>query len=505
MAEAPFRISGWDRFLMGVAPGWGLRRLQARVAARTMARHYDAAGGGRRTSGWHKSGSDANAAAGSNIATLRNLSRDLVRNNGWARRGIQVIANNVVGYGITPSPAEDVPKARATQAAKLWKTWAKSVECDYDGRMPFTGIQRLAMRTIAESGEVLLVRKVSTDKGLALPLRVRVLEPDYIDATKHGMVVNGDGLIRYGIEFDKEGRRVAYWLYDQHPGASIVWPGVRMESRRVPASDVIHIYEVERPGLIRGVPWLCAVIAKLQDFDDYEDAVLLQKKIAACFAAFVRDLDGTAGGLGQPDADDDTLETLEPGMIAYLPPGKDVTFATPPNVADHGTFSTTNLRRIAAGLGVTYEDLTSDYSQVNFSSARMARLAHWANVDNWRWNMFVPQLCDGVWRWAMELAAARHGWRMIPEATWSAPPVPMLEPEKEGLAMQRLVRAGVKSQPQVIREQGEDPDQVLAEIVEWNKKLDEHGVVLDSDPRKTSATGQAQAEEPAGDPDDAQA
>jgi capsid protein len=60
------------------------------------------------------------------------------------------------------------------------------------------------------------------------------------------------------------------------------------------------------------------------------------------------------------------------------------------------------LRKIAKGLGLTYEDFTGDYSNVNFSSARMAQIEHWHNVEDWRWHLLVPQFCDPVWKWAMQ-------------------------------------------------------------------------------------------------------
>jgi capsid protein len=219
----------------------------------------------------------------------------------------------------------------------------------------------------------------------------------------------------------------------------------------------------------------------------------MQQKVAACFGAFVTDLDGTAPtlGIGSTGGDGQQVDQLEPGHIEYLPPGKSISFATPPPTSNPG-FSTRTLRRIAAGLGVTYEDLTGDYSQVNFSSARMARLAHWQNVHEWRWHMLIPQLCNGVWQWAMGLAAAIEGWPTVPTAQWAAPPMPILEPDKEGLAYQRLVRIGAMTWGQMIRELGEDPTAQLDEIETFNRELDERGIVLDSDPRRTNAAGIAQ-------------
>lgn len=486
-----FRVTWLDRFLIGVAPEWGLRRVRHRAAAQLVARSYEAAAGGRRTAGWSRNASDANAANSRSLIALRELSRDLRRNNGWARRAIQVIGNNTVGWGIEAKALAGTPEL-AARALELWQSWASSPLCDYDGRLPFSGLQRLVLQTVVESGEALVVReRARSADGLSIPLRIRVLEPDYLDVQRDGVLGPGGGPIVQGVELDGRGRRVAYWLYTYHPGSNRV-AGSVFGSQRVPVEDVIHVYQVDRPGQTRGVPWLASAIAKLQDFDEYDDAVLLQQKIAACFGAFVQDLDGAATAIGQQSESDELLESLEPGQIQYLPPGKSITFAQPPGVADHGGFSVTTLRRIAASIGVTYEDLTGDYSQVNFSSARIARLSHWANVHAWRWDMLMPQLCDGVWRWAMELAAALNGWPEVPRAAWTPPPMPMLEPDKEGLAYTRLIRSGMMTLHQAIQERGEDPATHLAEIAAINAELDRLGIILDSDPRRTTINGQGQ-------------
>lgn len=484
------RISWLDRAILAVAPAWGRRRIAARAAAR-FARHYEAASGGRRTAGWYRMHTDANAAAGPSIQALREFSRDLRRNNAWARRGVQVIVNGTVGWGVVPKPS-----AVAKEAKAVWKLWAETALCDFDGRLPFAGLQRLVMSTVVESGAALVLLEVDDDERLPVPLRIRVLEPDYLDQRKDGPVDGAGGnVIIQGIEFDRRGRRVAYHLHRHHPGASgggrLIDPR-GLESRRVPADDVLHVYQVERAGGVQGIPWLASVIAKLNDLDEYEDGALMQQKIASFFGAFVQDFDGLGTALGGADPGappDPLIETLEPGSVNYLPPGKTVAFPSPPSAQSYDPFTKANLRRIAAGLGVTYEDLTGDYGQVNYSSARMARLGFYRNVDDWRWNMLIPQFCDGVWRRVMALAAPAYGWATVPSATWTPPPIPMLDPDKEGLAYQRLVRSGAMTLFGMIRELGYDPDEHLAEIATGNKRLDELEIWLDSDPRRIAAGG----------------
>jgi lambda family phage portal protein len=492
-AGGELRITWADRFWLAVAPGYGQRRIEARARVQLLTRHYEAAQGGRRTDGWRRSGTDANTANGPALGALRDLARDLRRNNGWARRGVEAITNNTVGEGIKPKAKQGRSAARSLAAVQIWNDWAECKSCDFDGQLNFYGIQRLVMETVAEAGEALILRQPpAPGDDFTIPMRLQVLEPDYLDATRNGIMGPGGGPIINGVELDKLGRRVAYWLFTSHPGSQRLMT-VKFESVRVPAERVLHVYRLDRPGQLRGVSWLAAAITRLKDLDDFEDAELMQQKVAACFGAFVTDMDGAASPLGQEGTDSkgQPIESLEPGHIEYLPPGKTVTFASPPSPQD-GKFSARRLRQIAVSLGITYEELSSDYSQVNFSSARMARIAEWQNVGVWRSQMLVPQLCDAVWSWAMDLLVELNGWPEKPRASWSAPPMPMLEPDKEGLAYQRLVRNGFMTWAQAVHELGYDPFEQLDELEAMNEEFDERGLVLDVDPRRMTQAGQVQ-------------
>jgi lambda family phage portal protein len=479
-----------DRTISWFSPGWALSREKSRA----MARHYEAASFGRRTDGRNRSNSDANSAAsGAALSVLRAQARDLVRNNPWGRQGLKAIHENTVGWGIRPL-AEGPGAERMTA---LWKRWAESTECDSGGRQTFYGLQTMVMRTVAESGEVLIRRRFRRpEDGLAIPMQLQVLEPDLLDTSKDGVKGAAGGDIIQGVEFDMLGRRVAYWLFDRHPGGRWLTSPV---SRRIPADGILHVFDQERPGQVRGPSWFASVDIRLRDFDEFEDATLMKQKIAACMAAFVTDLDGSGGGLGQPGVDagsGQATDTFEPGMIIPLPTGKQVTVANPPSSTDHKSFTSTSLHGVAAGLGVTYEDLTGDYSQVNYSSARMARLAHQRKLHHWRWNMLIPQFCSPVWAWAVDVLALAGEQLDLAPVQWIAPPMPILEPDKEGTAYQRLIRNGAMTWPQMISELGEDPKAQLAAIAAFNKELDRTGVILDCDPRQMSQGGQPVTQPP---------
>jgi lambda family phage portal protein len=481
-----------DRFTSIFAPRWTLERVRARAAVDHFARHYEAAQVSRRTSGWNRARGDANAVTGAALAELRMHARDLVRNTGWARRGRQVIANSTVGWGIVPRPEGQYAK----QAAQAWKTWANATTCEASGRHTFYSLQALVMRSVAESGEVLIRRRPRrVEDGLPLPLQLQVLEADYLDTSRDAAVGDSGGPIIQGVEFDAIGRRKAYWLFTEHPGNS----RAAAVSKRVPAVDVAHIYYCDRPGQVRGPSWFGAAIVPLKELDDFEDAELMRQKIAACFAAFITDVDGQGGGVGETSASAPLVETLEPGMMSYLPPGKSVTMANPPTTVEGG-FSARHLRKVAAALGVTFEDLTGDYSQVNYSSARMARLSFVANVRDWQWNMIIPQLCAPVWKWAMEAAelAGAIPAGGVPGADWTAPPLPMIDPDKEADGYKKAVRAGMMTPSEMVREQGGDPATHWGEYARDMGELDALGIKLSVDVRAVSDAGLTQERAGAG-------
>lgn len=478
-----------DRVIAFVNPQAAIRRQRARLAVDAMdrisARKYEGAAKGRRIDGWLTQSTSANAEISTALATLRDRSRDLVRNNPYAARAIQAISANTVGTGIVPQAKHKKPKP-AQMAMDAWRVWGETTQCDADGNLDFYGLQALAMRTVAESGECLIRQRRSQDPKLAIPLQLQLLEADFVDSSKEGDLESG-GYIIQGVEFDRFGKRVAYYLFTKHPGDK----AASKVSVRVPAEEIIHLYRKDRPGQVRGVPWSAPVIVRLHDFDEYEDAQLVRQKIAACYTAFVQDIETP---LDSTAAESVLGERLEPGSIELLPPGKTITLANPPTVTGYNEYASAVLHAVAAGYGVTYEMLTGDFSQVNFSSGRMGWLEFNRNIELWRWSMLIPQFCNTVWAWFIEAAMLKGFSVEGVEATWTPPRREMIDPTREVPATIKAIRGGLMSLSQSIRENGYDPKTHLEEMKADFDLLDKLGLKLDSDPRNITAGGMVQPE-----------
>lgn len=483
-------MTNWlDRASLAIAPRWGLKRFRARVAAELLQRHYEAAAAGRRTQGWRRNASDPNAALAGGLHSLRDHARDLVRNNPYAESALSTIVDHVCGWGIVASPNKTtVTRASYNVAKSRWDAWAGTKACDADGRHDFVGLEKLVMRTVVEAGEVLVRRRWRLPiDNLPIPMQLQIIEPDFLDTSKDGLSLPNGGRIVQGVEFDAIGKRAAYWLFREHPGSAFVGSNFSA-SQRIPASEILHVFKPGRSGQVRAASWFAPVILRLKDFDEYEDAALMKQKIAACLAVITSDLDGTSPTLGGASTDKPEVDYLEPGMIVNAAAGRSVNVVQPPSVAEHSAYTTTVLRAIATGLGVAYEDLTGDYTNLPFSAARMSRLRHWARVHDWRWNMLIPQFCGPAWEWAMQ-AAAIVGLPETPAVEWTAPAMPMIEPDKEGLAYSRNIRAGITTLSETLRELGYDPETILTEMSKDWELVDRLGLILDSDPRKTTQAG----------------
>jgi len=433
----------------------------------------EAASHGRRTWNWRTSNSPATTEAGTAIVKLRDRSREMVRNNSWANKAIAVIGNNPIGTGIRPAISTESNNKKAEKKIKAaWNMWADSTACDFDGRLNFYGLQKLIIRAVAECGECLIVKDIDAKTQ---SVQLRILEGDFIDTNKHtaGTYWGESDFDFYGVRFDKKGKRIGVWLFERHPEFG------NINSTLYKEDQVIHVFDSLRAGQARGVPMGVSGFLRLRDMSDYEDAQLVRQKVAACFSVFVQQ--NGAQVLNTVD-DGDRFERVEPGMINYLSPGEQVTFGSPPVVEGYESYTRQVLRGIAAAYGVTYEALTGDYSQVNFSSARMAWLEFSRNIAGWQRDIMQPAL-EKVFTWFLDIFKLKTNSKEQYYAEWTAPRREMIDPTRETNALVAMIRAGLKSYPEAMRELGYDPEDTLDEAKNFYELIDKLGLKLTTDLR----------------------
>lgn len=463
------RING---LLASVAPQFALRREMAIIQRQSlMGGHYDGAGRTARASDFRKNRTDAIESNRADRASLRWVSRDMLRNNPRVVRARRQLVNHVVGAGIQPSvhvPGDDgAPDELKRTVDGLIRAHCLTTTWDTDGRLTMLGQQSQAFGTIVTDGEVLFRRRMRRpEDGLPLNFQVQVLEADFLNPLIDGKLPSGNTAVE-GIEFDKLGRRVAYHLFVEHPGGRY---GAMPATTRVAAEHIIHAFDPARPGQQRGVSWFAPVITLLHDLQKYQDAQVKRQEIAAMFAAIWK--------TDEPEE----FSTLAPGSVMQIRTEEELDFTTPPGVDGYEAFMRATERTIAAALGLTHEQLTGDTSQSNYTSHRAGRMAVDPNIRDWQQNLMVAQVCAGFSRWIGE--AIQDVADIAPDAyeiRYTPPARPVVDPTKDAAADRLEIETGLSSKREKIRERGKDPAKVEAEIAEERAASKAAGVHYSTD------------------------
>lgn len=392
-----------DTVVSWFAPHAALRRMHAR---QVLNRGYESAKAHRlrRTVA-------SNLSADSHLLhdadSLRAEARRLVRDNAYAKGVIRAATRNIIGTGIKPQCRVERRNGDQNEkfnqlAEKAWKRWQSA--CDVTGQLSFAEILRLIISERWEAGEVLVRFVRIDDQSRFLPFAIELIDADRLaseyDVARRFNVSQGNE-IRRGIELDAMGRPVAYYLYDHHPNEvnSHNW-----EIKRVPASEVIHLFRVTRVGQTRGVTEFAPVLSWMEKTDRYVDHEITSSAIASCFSVAIKSVDGSGTGIAPPagsdtsDSSGNSFDHVEPGMVARLFPDEDISVINPARgQSEAQAWINLMLRSMGVGTGLSYERLTRDYSQTNYSSNRASDLEdrrEFRSEQQW----IIDRFCIPVWK-----------------------------------------------------------------------------------------------------------
>jgi len=423
-------------------------------------------------------------------ATITARARYLVRNNGYATNAAESWTGNAVGDGINPS--SKISNARLKKRVMdLWWNWTDFA--DAEGLTDFFGLQRRAAREMFITGETFFVfRPVPASMGLQVPLQLQLLPTEMLPLTKNEVLANGN-VIRCGIEFDINGRRVAYHFLRRHPG-DLTQPDLTTETVRIPALDVIHLMDAADAGQLRGVSRLAPAIVKLFLLDQYDDAELDRKKVAAMYALFITTPAPTEpfDTAEEEDENGERVMDVQPGQVTMLEPGEEVQTSSPADVGQtYEPFQYRTILQIAAATGVPYAYVSGDMLKANYSNSRLALLEFRRRVGAWQHSVMVWQLCRRVWERWMDMAALSGALAIrnfeakraeYIACDWLPPKWDWVDPLKDANAEIEQIKSGLKSRTQAIAERGYDIVQVDAEIAEERKRAAAMGISFEEAP-----------------------
>ena len=345
---------------------------------------------------WLTYGGSGDSDLNPELPKLRERSRDLIRNNGIASGAIQTLTDNVIGPGLRLVVSPDYKALNkdkkwsnewSRQVESLWREWAESTECDVTRSLTFNGLTTQIYRSSIINGEALAL--VLWLKNREVHTVFQLVESDRLSNPEGKM---DNERLRGGIEINKYGTPIAYYILKNHPGDAL-YSGFNTW-QRIPARmtfgrpRILHVHDKERTGQSRGKPLFSSIIPLFKLLDQYVNSEVKGSIVASMLAAFIETpMDREAleqmfsneeGKKGEMESRKNWNLRLQPGSILPLFPGDKVTPFTPtrPN-SSYAAFVENLLRNIGIGMNLPYELLMKDFSKTNYSSARASLLESW--------------------------------------------------------------------------------------------------------------------------------
>ena len=445
---------------------------------RGRSRGYQAADSGRLLADWITQNQSANATIRQSLKVLRARSRDLVINDDYASRFIDLVGDNVTGpdgvrLQVRSRDGDKLDKFANDKIEAAWAEWSKRGVCTVDGRLSWVDAQRQIIQTIAKDGELLIRHIRGRSAGNKFNYAIQILEADYLSEDKTHDRPN----VEMGVELNDFKRPTGYYFYTGHPGSDVSTAGQR--TVRLPASDILHPYIVSRPEQVRGVPWMAPAMFRLKMLSGYEEAEVVAARMAASKMGFF-ETETPEGYQGDGlDADGNTVTEMEPGIFEQLPPGVKFTEYNPTHpTTQFKDFVKGVLRGASSGMGVSYNTLANDLEGVNYSSLRQGALNErdqWRSLQTWFIGAVVAPIFE---EWL--LAYLSSGLTTLPPRkydkfntpVWSPRGWAWVDPAKEVTAATAAIDAGLKSKTEVMAEQGRDFQETL-DVLASEKELEE--------------------------------
>lgn len=388
-----------DKAIAYFDPQRAVRRLKSRTQLALAGAYTGASRSKRSLSAFKPRGGSADADVLPDLSTLRDRSRDLLRNVPLAAGAVNTAATNVVGTGLMLKSQVDRERLGWTEEqAAAWQStverefalWADSTWCDATRTQSFYGLQDLAFRSTLENGDCFALLPFIKRPGTLYDLRVQLIEADRVcnkdferDSTKKAG----------GVTLDAAGAPLSYDLLNKHPGdwdgAAREWKTYQAFGGKTGRRNVLHLYTKLRIGQTRGVPYLTPVIELLTQLSRYTEsevfAAVLSSMVAIVFKTDGEGpspLESAVNGQTPATGAADTAQggwdgTLTPGLTVEMSPGESVESMSPtrPN-AGFDPFVQALLRQVGVALEIPFEVLVKHFT-ASYSAARAALLEAW--------------------------------------------------------------------------------------------------------------------------------
>lgn len=373
-------------------------------------------------------------------STLDARTRDIARNDGYIQSGIDINRDGIVGsaYLVNSKPAYKVlglddkwAEEFQEEAEEKFTLYAESPNNWIDAARlnTLTELVRLAVGVHSFGGEILASAEWIREPNRSYNTAIQMIDTDRLSNPNGEMDTQ---YLRAGVERNRYGAPEAYHVLMAHPSDYTLGDN-SYRWKRVPIRkpwgriQMIHIYEQLRPDQSRGVSAMVAALKEMKITKKFRDVVLQNAVVNATYAASIEsDLpsDVVMQQMGGGNIGKDAIEAyasnylgaiakyagnsrnmhIDGVKIPHFFPGTRLQLRPAGQPGGVGTeFETSLLRYIAAALGLSYEELSRDFSKTNYSSARAAMNTTWKHLQAKK-KVVADKFASHVYRLWMEEA-----------------------------------------------------------------------------------------------------
>lgn len=509
-----------DGFIAALFPRWAERRALARLRLeainhrRALASTYAAAEHNRLTADWSTRNTSADGAIVADLGTLIARARSAVRDDWAAAAIVSGWRRHVVGTGFSVrsnarDPWSGKPFTEFNKAAdRLFARWCRARFCDLERKKNFHAFQSLMQSEKVTVGEAFIAIRVAGEDPRRRRARVpriilQAFEVEQLDTTIVQNPDTGDE-IRNGIEVDRYGAPVAYWVYtDCHPlDASLAINAARggAQSVRIPAEDVCHLARWDRPRQTHGVSRLAPILKKLRHLQMYDEYQLVAARLEACYGAAI-EIDpnapntvwGAAPAAGESTTDErgNSVSEFEPGMFQRLNPGEKVSWHDPSRPGElYDPFVRAQVSQASTGAGLDYTTVVRDFTGGTYSGQRQGMIERDYEICPEQEDL-IDMACIEV-RAAVITAAILEGLLEAPgfaesvelaeaylEADWRPQAKPWIDPANHASASDTALRNRLTTRRTILNELGEDWRETLQQLADEEEEMRRLGLSAD--------------------------
>lgn len=387
--------------------------------------------------------------------------RDMLRNDSYVHGGARLRQDNIVGAQFLPNARPATARLRAAGGAyfddkweeefqeeveELFDLYAESPDnwIDASRSNNFTSLIRMGVGIELASGEMLATVEWDRERGGDFATTIQMVDLDRLSTAPLSRM---DKNVVAGVRKDRRGAPTAYQIRTQHP-SDIRWQFTLPEWKEIEARkpwgrlQVIHLVEQMRPDQTRGISEMVSALPamrmghkvrglnlqRIATQSLYAAAITSEMPTEQVFAmlggqtstdavtdGYVRFAEGFLGAIAQYAGNAKNLH-IDGVKIPHLFPGTKLDLLSPNRDNISGSeFEQSLLRYIAASIGVSYEQLSRDYSKANYSSMRAAMTETWKFMQA-RKKLTADRFGSAIWRLWLEEGVRQNRFTTFPRA-----------------------------------------------------------------------------------------